>query len=62
MKEILESVESNQSALARVQIEAMGFSNFASYLEGWLNNDLITQEQFNKLAVIGLYAAGKKLD
>lgn len=59
MQEILLSVTNGQFAQAREQIAQMGFTDFASTLEGWLNLDLITQEEFNRLAILGLYSAGK---
>ena len=62
MEEIIDSIENGQFRQAREQISQMGFSDFAASLEGWLNLDLINQEQFNKLALVGLYAAGKIID
>ena len=62
MNNIIESISNGQFTQARQQIAEMGFTNFASSLEGWLQLDLISQETFNKVAIIGLFAAGKIQD
>lgn len=59
MQEIIDSIINGNFRQARQQIRDFGFIDFASTLEGWLNQEIINQETFNQAAIVGLFAAGK---